>query len=80
MFREQGFDQRGWPKPVYIAVAAVLVATLCVLAVVFAYDRRIAVTFIGAVAFSFLVLRAVSSLVQWLARRAPRVRSTALRL
>jgi putative ABC transport system permease protein len=80
LFREQGFDQRGWPKPVYIAVAVGLVAILCVLAVFFAYDRRIAVTFIGAVAFSFLVLRAVSALVQWLARRAPRVRSTALRL
>jgi putative ABC transport system permease protein len=48
--------------------------------VVFAYDRRIAMIFVAAVAFSFVVLRAVSVLVQWLARRSPRVRSTALRL
>ncbi len=80
LFREQGFEQRGWPKLFYVAVAAVLIAVLGLLAVFFAYDRRIALIFIGAVAFSFLVLRAVSGLVQWAARRAPRVRSTALRL
>ncbi|PSH66674.1 glycosyl transferase family 1 [Phyllobacterium brassicacearum] len=80
LFREQGFEQRGWPKLFYVAVAAVLIAVLCLLAVLFAYDRRIAAIFIGAVAFSFVVLRAVSGLVQWAARRAPRVRSTALRL
>jgi putative ABC transport system permease protein len=80
LFREQGFEQRGWPKPFYVAAAAVLIAILCLLAVFFAYDRRIATIFIGAVIFSFLVLRVVSILVQWLARRSPRVRSTALRL
>lgn len=80
LFREQGFDQRGWPKPFYIAIALVLMAILCLLAVYFAYDRRIAVVFVGAVAVSFVILRAVSGLVQWLARRAPRVRSTSLRL
>ncbi|EJM99855.1 ABC transporter permease [Phyllobacterium sp. YR531] len=80
LFREQGFDQRGWPKPVYIGIAIMLMGALCLLAVYFAYDRRIAIVFVGAVAFSFVILRAVSSLVQWLARRAPRVSSTALRL
>ena len=80
LFREQGFEQRGWPKPIYVLAAVVLIAVLCLLAVIFAYDRRIAMVFVGAVAFSFVVLRAVSGLVQWLARRAPRVRSTALRL
>jgi putative ABC transport system permease protein len=80
LFREQGFEQKGWPKPVYIVAAVIPIAVLCLLAVVFAYDRRIAMIFVAAVAFSFVVLRAVSILVQWLARRAPRVRSTALRL
>jgi putative ABC transport system permease protein len=36
--------------------------------------------FVGAAIGSFIVLRAVGWLVQWLARKAPRVRSTALRL
>ncbi|MBB3235955.1 ABC transporter permease [Phyllobacterium endophyticum] len=80
LFREQGFEQKGWPKPVYIVAAVIPIAVLCLLAVVFAYDRRIAMIFVAAVAFSFVVLRAVSVLVQWLARRSPRVRSTALRL
>jgi putative ABC transport system permease protein len=80
LFREQGFEQKGWPKPIYIVAAVIPIAVLCLLAVVFAYDRRIAMIFVAAVAFSFVVLRAVSILVQWLARRAPRVRSTALRL
>ena len=80
LFREQGFEQRGWPKPAYVLIAAAVIAILCALAVAFAYDRRIAMIFIGAVAFSFVVLRAVAVLVQWAARRAPRVRSTALRL
>ncbi|MGH7003535.1 MAG: ABC transporter permease, partial [Alphaproteobacteria bacterium] len=57
-----------------------LMAILCLLAVYFAYDRRIAMVFVGAVAVSFVILRAVAGLVQWLARRAPRVSSTALRL
>ena len=43
-------------------------------------DRRIAVIFVGAVVFSFIVLRGVGQLVQWLARRSPRARSVALRL
>ncbi|MEP7452593.1 ABC transporter permease [Phyllobacterium sp. SB3] len=80
LFREQGFDQRGWPKPVYIGAAVLLIGALCLLAIYFAYDRRIAIVFVGAVAVSFVILRAVSVLVQWLARRAPRVSSTALRL
>ncbi len=43
-------------------------------------DRRIASIFVGGVVFSFLVLRVVGQLVQYLARKSPRVRSVALRL
>ena len=42
--------------------------------------RRIAMIFVGAAVFAFAVLRNVGGLVQWIARRSPRVRSTALRL
>ncbi|MGH6763340.1 MAG: ABC transporter permease [Phyllobacterium sp.] len=80
LFREQGFDPHGWPRLPYIAIAAALVALLAGLSIYFAYDRRIALTFMGATAFAFVVLRIVSWCVQALARRAPRVRSTALRL
>ena len=43
-------------------------------------DRRIATIFVGAAIFAFLILRLVGEGVQWLARKSPRVRSTALRL
>ena len=80
LFREMGFDASGRPRTVYVLSAAIIVLALAGLAVAFAFQKNIALIFIGAVVFSFLVLRVVSQLVQDLARRAPRVRSTALRL
>ncbi len=80
LFREMGFEGRGWPRLVYVATALGIAAVLALLAIWFAGDRRIATIFVGATVFSFLVLRAVAALVQWLARKSPRVRSTALRL
>ena len=80
LFREKGFEGRGWPRLRYVAAAFGIAVALAGLSVWFAADRRIAITFVGAAIFSFLVLRAVAWAVQALARRAPRVRSTALRL
>lgn len=80
LFREMGFEGRGMPRLVFVAAALVIALALAGLAIAFSYQKTIAVIFIGAVAFSFLVLRAVSHLVQDVARRAPRVRSTSLRL
>ncbi|RWG64061.1 hypothetical protein, partial [Mesorhizobium sp.] len=50
------------------------------LAILSADDRRVASIFVGATVFAFLVLRLVAALVQWLARRSPRLRSVSLRL
>ncbi|TKT82875.1 ABC transporter permease [Aquamicrobium sp. LC103] len=80
LFREMGFAGHGMPRLVYVAAAAGLAILLALLAIWFSADRRIAVIFVGATVFAFLVLRLVGYLVQWLARRSPRVRSTALRL
>jgi putative ABC transport system permease protein len=80
LFREMGFDPRGLPRPVYIVATLAVAVALAGLAVWTSTDRRIAIIFVGAVIFAFLVLRLVASGVQWLARRSPRVRSTALRL
>jgi putative ABC transport system permease protein len=54
-------------------------ACLAALAVWFSTDRRVALIFVGAMAASFLVLRLVGELVSGMARKSPRVRSTALR-
>jgi len=79
LFREMGFGG-GLPKLGYVAAAGGLAALLAALAVWFSSDRRLALIFVGAAVFSFIVLRVVGLGVQWLARRSPRVRSTALRL
>lgn len=80
LFREQGFEARGLPGWPYLLGAGLLLAALAGLAVLTAYDRRIALVFLGAIAFSFVVLRAVAWLITVLARRSPRVNSPALRL
>jgi putative ABC transport system permease protein len=80
LFREAGFNGQGWPRLHYVLLALAIAALLAGLAVWFSSERRVAAVFVGATIFAFVVLRAVALLVQWLARRAPRVRSTALRL
>jgi putative ABC transport system permease protein len=80
LFREMGFDGRGYARPVYLIATGIIAVALAVLAVTFSSDRRIAMIFVGAAIFAFVVLRVVAIAVQAIARRAPRVRSTSLRL
>jgi len=80
LFRQQGFEPSGLPAWPYLIGALVCLSALAGLAVWTAYDRYISLIFLGAVAFSFIVLRAVALLIAWLARRSPRVHSPALRL
>lgn len=80
LFREMGFDAKGQPRAVYVAAAGAIAVALALLAIWFSAERRIAMMFIGGVVFSFVVLNGVGGLVQLAARKAPRVRSTALRM
>lgn len=80
LFRQQGFDAGGLPRWPYLIVAGVTLLALCAAAIWFADDRRIATVFVAAVAVAFGVLRLVGLAVQAIAKRAPTVRSTPLRL
>jgi putative ABC transport system permease protein len=80
LFREMGFEAGTRPRRPYVFAAVGIAIVLALLAVLFSGDRRIATIFVGAVVFSFLVLRSVGQLVQWLTRKSPRVRWVALRL
>ena len=80
LFREMGLRAGGLPPPVYRAAALGLALMLAALALLSANDRRLATIFVGATVASFLVLRGVGLLVQWLAKRSPRTRLVALRL
>lgn len=80
LFRELGLEGRGLPRLPYLIAAGGIAVLLAGLAIWFSSDRLIALIFVGAAVFAFIVLRSVAELVQWLARRAPAVRSTPLRL
>ena len=80
LFRQMSMDANGMPRAIYVVATLVVAVALAALAIGTSGDQRIAVTFVGAAIFAFLVLRLVGWAVQALARRSPRVRSTALRL
>ncbi len=80
LFRDEIAPQRRLPRPRYIAAAAAAALALAVLAVAAAFDRKIAVIFIVAALAVFGLLRLTATLVMAAASRAPRLRSTALRL
>ncbi|ESZ69438.1 glycosyl transferase family 1 [Mesorhizobium sp. L103C119B0] len=80
LFREMGFEGRGFPRLPYLATAVGIALALAALAILFSGDRRIATIFVGATVFAFLVLRLVGAVVQWVARKSPHARSVALRL
>jgi len=80
LFRDQVDPERRFPRKRYLAALAVAILALVGLAVVAAYDRRIALMFVGAAAGAFVLLRLVASGIMALARRVPRPRAAAPRL
>jgi len=80
LFRTVGAEAGGLPRLPYLAAAVAIAILLASFSIWWSSDRRIAVIFVGAVVFAFLVLRAVGLALQAAARRSPRVRSTPLRL
>jgi putative ABC transport system permease protein len=80
LFRDRIAAERRWPRARYVLAAGVTVALLAALALFTTDDRRIAGFFIAAAAAVFLLLRLVAALTMWIARQAPRSRSTIVRL
>ncbi len=80
LFRDAVAPQPRLPRKGYIALTAAAVLTLTTLAVLLAYDRRVALIYVGTAAAVFLLLRLVAALLMFVARRAPRASSTALRM
>ncbi|MBB3021244.1 putative ABC transport system permease protein [Microvirga lupini] len=80
LFRDQIDPERRWPRKRYVTALALSVVALVGLSLLAAYDRRIALMFVGAAAGSFLLLRLVAMGIMALARRLPRPRRTAPRL
>ncbi len=80
LFREMGFEGSGLPRLPYVGAALAIAVVLALVAVLVAADRRLALIFVVSTVFAFVLLAGVARLIQWLARRSPRVGSTALRL
>lgn len=68
------------PRKRYLAATAGLVVLLAGIAILLAYDTRIATVYIGASAAAFVLLGLVARGIMALARRLPVVRTTELRL
>jgi putative ABC transport system permease protein len=80
LFRDGVTPQPHRPRAIYMALTALAVALLGTLAILLAYDRRVAMIYVAVAACVFLLLRLVASLLMFLAARAPRARSTVLRM
>ncbi len=80
LFRDQIAAERSWPRLRYVIATALIIAALAGLAILFAYDRRLAAIFVGAAVVVFVALWLIARLTMTIARRLPRVRSTVLRL
>ncbi len=80
LYRDHVATAKAWPRRRYIAALGLIVALLIGLAVLLAFDTRLALYFVAGALGAFLILRIVAALVMALARRAPRIRSVALRL
>ena len=80
LFRDAVASQPQRPRTSYVLLTAAAVAALAAVAVLLAYDRRVAIIYVGVAALVFVLLRFVATLLMFIARHAPRARSTVLRM
>ena len=80
LFRDHVDPERRFPRRRYLAILAVSILLLVALSLAAAYDRKIALIFIGAAAGAFALLRVVAGGIMTLARRLPRPRRPTPRL
>ncbi|WP_420339545.1 ABC transporter permease [Roseibium sp.] len=80
LFRDIVAAGSKWPRKRYLFATALTVVVLASIAILLAYDKRIATIYIAASSGAFMLLVVVARIIMWLAKRLPPVRSTELRL
>jgi putative ABC transport system permease protein len=80
LFRDAVAPQPQWPRRIYVVMTALAAIVLATLAILLAYDRRVAAIYVATAAAVFVLLRLVASVLMFAARHAPRARSTSLRM
>jgi putative ABC transport system permease protein len=80
LFRDAVTVQSSRPRMIYVLLTAAAVVALVTVAILLAYDRRVAIIYVGVAALVFVLLRFVAGLLMFIARHAPRAKSTVLRM
>jgi putative ABC transport system permease protein len=80
LFRDSVAPTSVWPRPIYSAGTIFVIAALAALAIGLSYDRRVATIYVAVAVAVFVLLRLVAAALMFMARHAPRARSTALRM
>jgi putative ABC transport system permease protein len=80
LFRDEVAPLPQWPRSSYMVMAAVATALLAALAVLLAYDRRVAIIYVAAAAGIFILLRLVALALMAIAARSPHAPRMALRM
>ena len=80
LFRETVASQFHRPRWPYLALMALVIASLIGVAIGLAYDKRVAAVFVASSIAVFALLRGIAAGLMALARRLPRARITMLRL
>lgn len=80
LFRDQVEPDRRWPRLPYLAAAALAGLALVAVAIAAAQDRRVALIFVGAAGFAFVLLRIVAAGIMAGAKRLPHAPNPFVRL
>ncbi len=80
LFRSTGFTLTKMPRFKYLVALAISVISLAGLAIFNSENQFVASIFIGAIVFAFVLLQAVSLLIQTVAKRMPKVRQIEWRM
>ncbi len=80
LFRGDVGTRRRRPRLFYVAVAIASLVLLAIVAIVAAYDRRIAIYYVIGACATFIVLRLAAGAIMAIARRLPQVRHPSLRM
>jgi putative ABC transport system permease protein len=80
LFRETVNPEWHRPRWRYLALMAVVIASLMAVVIGLAYDKRVAAVFVASSIVVFVLLRGIAWALMALARRLPRTRFTMLRL
>jgi putative ABC transport system permease protein len=80
LFRDLIDGKTRLPRRRYLVLIAIAAIALCLVSVLFAWERRIALIYIGASIGTFVLLRLVAFGLMAIARRLPRPKMTELRL